>query len=133
MSGLESTIDEAYAQSGSSTFHVVNPQASSWSRDVVPILLNSFSKDTVRPVSFEDWIARLKLSAEPGADDMDKIPAIRLVDFYEACLAGKDAGRSVLSSVAAQSASPTLRGLSAVRKSWLELWLTQWRVATAAK
>jgi hypothetical protein len=113
------------------TYHVVNPQASSWSRDIVPILLNSFPKNTIRPVSFEEWIGELKSNAEAGADIVDRIPAIRLIDFYEACLAGKDAGRSVMSSAAAGSASTTLRDLGAVRSSWVERWLTQWTVGVA--
>lgn len=132
-SDSKSITSRSHPQFSTSTFHVVNPQASSWSSDIVPILLNSFPKNAIRPVTFEEWVVRLKLSAEAGSDDIDRIPAIRLIDFYEACLAGKDAGRSVLSSVAAANVSQTLRDLGAVRKSWLERWLTQWRLGVATR
>jgi hypothetical protein len=117
----------------SDTFHVVNPQASSWSRDVVPNVLDEYPKGSVRPVPFEQWLARLKISAEDESANMARIPAIPLIDFYEGCLAGQDIGRSVLSSAAAETASATLRGLGPMKKAWLQRWMAQWQLAMGAE
>lgn len=114
----------------SSVFHVVNPQASSWSRDVVPSILDEFPEGAVHPVPFEQWLTQLRLSAEGDDASVAQIPAVPLIDFYEGCLAGRDTGRSALSSVAAETSSATLRELGPLRKAWLQRWMTQWRLAT---
>ncbi|KAI1126132.1 putative NRPS-like enzyme [Nemania abortiva] len=118
------------------TFHVVNPQAGSWGSDIANAVIPMYPGDGVRAVTMEDWIERLRKSAEEAEEtgdfDVETNPAIRLLDFFStASNSGAEQGPRWLSSSKAEEASVTLRDLGPLRTEWLENWMTQWGITSA--
>ncbi|KAK2603575.1 hypothetical protein QQS21_004255 [Conoideocrella luteorostrata] len=116
----------------SSTYHVVNPSASSWDKDVAPILLDTYEDGSPQEVSFDEWVGHLKASADEtskqGNIDIERNPAIRLIDFYSNSSGMTSKGQSILSLSASEAASETLRALGPVSRDWLKWWMTQWGI-----
>lgn len=119
---------------GTKIYHVVNPQATSWSADVAAEVLDAYPGSLVQPVPFEEWVERLKASAEePENDeniDIERNPAIALEDFYSDAIGAKKSQR-VLRANAATEASKTLRELGPLSRGWLEKWMVQWSLKSA--
>ncbi len=78
-------------------YHVVDPQAASWSADLAAEVLNAYPGSTVQPLPFEEWVERLKASAEEAENDenigIERNPAIHLVDFYSDAIGAKKGQR----------------------------------------
>lgn len=114
------------------TYHVVNPRASSWSRDIASTLLDAYPNRDLQAVSFDEWVEHLRASADEtdkdGNVDVQRNPAIRLIDFYSSSAGKTDKGRSNLALSASEAASETLRGLGPVSRDWLGNWMAQWGI-----
>lgn len=115
-------------------YHVVNPQAASWSGEFAAEVLNAYPGSLVQPVPFEEWVERLKASAEEAENDknvdIERNPAICLEDFYADALTAKKS-QPVLRANAATRASKTLRELGPLSRDWLENWMVQWSLKSA--
>lgn len=115
-------------------YHVVNPQAASWSADFAAEVLDAYPGGLVQPVPFEEWVERLKASAEEAENDknidIERNPAIRLVDFYSDAIGAKKSQR-ILPANASTAASKTLRELGPLSRGWLENWMVQWSLKSA--
>lgn len=107
-------------------YHVVNPQGASWSADFAAAVLDAYPGSLVQPLPFEEWVERLKASAEEAENDenidIERNPAIRLVDFYSDTIGAKKGQRN-LPAQASTAASKTLRELGPLSRSWLENWM----------
>ncbi|KAK6085784.1 Iterative polyketide synthase CazM 8 [Seiridium cupressi] len=118
--------------SGTKVYHVVNPQPASWYHDVAPEVLKTMTTDDVKPVPFREWLATLKDSANEserqGKVDVERNPAIRLVDFYENATNASDKDKRALPSAASKDASRTLRNVEPVNQRWLRNWMEQWGI-----
>ena len=94
----------------------------------------AYPSGKVQPVPFEEWLLKLKASAEEaerdGNIDVERNPAIRLVDFYAASLKANKSSR-VLPTTASTQASQTLRKLGPLSRGWLENWMKQWSLQLA--
>ncbi|KAK0614921.1 hypothetical protein B0T17DRAFT_540571 [Bombardia bombarda] len=116
---------------GSQMFHVVNPHTTSWIGDVAPSVLAAYPKSRVRLVSYDEWVDALRESAriadETGNVDVERNPAIRLVEFYAGLAKGGDSPRS-LASHRSEKASKALRKAGAVNQDWVKTWLSQWKL-----
>ena len=115
-------------------YHVVNPQAASWSADLAPKVLDAYTGSIVQPLPFEEWVERVKASAEEAEND-DNIdiqhnPAIRLIDFYSNAIGAKKSQR-MLPANASTEASKTLRELGPLNRDWVDNWMVQWRLKPA--
>jgi hypothetical protein len=113
-------------------YHVVNPYRISWHGDFATRLRVAYPSDIpLRPVTFEDWVEKLKESADEAekADniDIERNPAIRLVQFYSNAANSTEKGRR-LWPIAAVQASETLRALGPLGSAWLENWMVQWGI-----
>lgn len=122
---------------GTKMYHVVNPQAASWSADFAAEVLDAYPGSLVQPVPFEEWVERLKASAEEAENDkndknidVERNPAIFLEDFYSHAIAAKKSQR-ILPAKAATEASKTLRELGPLSRGWLENWMVQWSLKSA--
>ncbi|KAI3319856.1 putative NRPS-like enzyme [Xylariaceae sp. AK1471] len=127
-----SKLSEDLAQ----TFNVVNPQAGSWELDIAAVVIPMYPGGGVRAVTMEDWVERLRSSAEEaeriGTFDIERNPAMRLLDFFSAASgSGVEQGPRWLSSSKAEQSSNTLKGLGPIRKEWLENWMAQWGITSA--
>ena len=119
---------------GTKMYHVVNPQASSWSADFANEVLDAYPGSLVQPVPFEEWVERLRASAEEAENDesidIERNPAIRLVDFYSGAISAKKSQRNFPAN-ASTEASKTLRELGPLGREWLENWMVQWSLKAA--
>ena len=116
---------------GAKMYHVVNPLATSWSADFAAEVLDAYPGSLVQPVPFEDVVERLKASSEEAKNDknidIERNPAIRLVDFYSDSIGAKKSQR-ILPANGSTEASRTLRELGRVNCGWLENWMIQWNL-----
>ncbi|KAI9712767.1 MAG: putative NRPS-like protein biosynthetic cluster [Bogoriella megaspora] len=113
-------------------FHAVNPKASSWHKDLAADMMAEFPDGDVKAVSFDDWLKRLTKTAEDfqnsGNIDVERNPAIRLVDFYTKASKSNGGGRRILPTTESEKASKTLRELGPLQPEWLDNWMAQWGV-----
>ena len=116
--------------SGTQVFHIVNPHTASWHADFAPAVAAALG---VQTVEFAEWVSALRTSADDaiasGNIDLDRNPAIRLLEFYEGT-AVADSPR-ILTSLKAEDASPALKTVGRVGEEWLRVWLEQWGLAQA--
>ena len=126
--GEESTTT---TPAGTKTFHVVNPNTSSWSADLSADLVAAYEGGKVKPVPFEAWLEKLKASAKEaeinGNVDVDSNPAIRLLEFYTTAVTSPEKGRQLVPT-AASEASQTLRELGPLKPEWVKTWMAQWGI-----
>ncbi|KAI0185901.1 putative NRPS-like enzyme [Xylaria flabelliformis] len=115
-------------------FNVVNTQAGFWGSDIADAVISMYPSGDVRAVSMEDWVKKLRISAEEAErtgnyDNIEANPAIRLLDFFSTVSdSGAGQGPRWLSSSKAEKLSVTLRTLGPLRKLWLENWMVQWGI-----
>jgi nucleoside-diphosphate-sugar epimerase len=111
-------------------YHLTNPHESRW-KDLVPAILEHFSRKndqkSFRAVTFAKWVESLGKSANEKDVDVEKTPAIKLLDFYHGMSDGSGEIGMRLETKDTQIASQTMRGLRGVGKEWMELWLDQWK------
>ncbi|KAI4122400.1 MAG: hypothetical protein LQ338_005847 [Usnochroma carphineum] len=109
--------------SGQNTYNLTNPHRSSWA-ELVPVVQTHLEKSghPVRVVGFDEWVRALGESAEETRD-LERNPAVKLLDFYEGM---REGGVTVLETERTRRASGTLDALGKVGERWLGLWLGQW-------
>lgn len=111
---------------GTHVFNVVNQHPVSWCSQVADTILASYpSSISVKPVSFHAWVDRLRQSMDDDVVDLERNPAIRLLDFFTGLTLSGDEARHFGSTKAA-AASPTLRTVEAVNEAWVRTWMAQW-------
>ncbi|KAI0111253.1 acetyl-CoA synthetase-like protein [Nemania sp. FL0031] len=101
-------------------YHVTNPHAISWG-NIVPWAVDSLR---LKPVSFDEWLDKLEGSNE-SLEDVDKNPAVKLVEFYHEASRVGGAPRCMMTWRATQ-ASKTLREIGPVNREWMTMWSKQW-------
>ncbi|ROV87840.1 hypothetical protein VMCG_10544 [Cytospora schulzeri] len=77
-------------------------------------------------VSLPDWVNRLRQLSDSGSADVAKLPALRLLDFYEGLGSGSDSLDYVTehtSLVSGMDLAPLEHELLAC---WLKTWILQW-------
>ncbi|KAI1370754.1 hypothetical protein F4677DRAFT_342861 [Hypoxylon crocopeplum] len=114
----------------SQVYHVVNPHTTSWETNFAKNVIASYPRCvSMRPVSFQEWVRVLSDYADKvGSNEMvdvDRNPAIRLVDFF-VDVAKSDKPARVFVSDNAVRASNTLRDIDVVNCGWINGWMTQW-------
>lgn len=115
-------------QSGTMVYHVVNPNASSWST-LAPDILRLYPKSTkMRAVQYDEWVEALGDSANEVADP-ERNPAIKLLDFYRNAAKMDRKGPRMLPSHNAEAASRTLRNVGPVQENWVAVWMRQWGIS----
>ena len=110
---------------GTLMHHIVNPNATTWS-SLATGILKLYKSINVKPCSFEEWIDKLEKSVEKELD-VERNPAIKLLDFYQNVAKAKE-GPRILSSQRAEEASTTLQNIDAVNNDWADIWMRQWNI-----
>ncbi|KAK7737321.1 putative NRPS-like protein biosynthetic cluster [Cytospora paraplurivora] len=110
-------------------FHVVNHNVTSWSSHLMPAVAASYSPGSVgvKLVPFDTWLETLKQSADSSTLNVEKNPAVRLLDFYVG-VSGADKIPRAMSSKKTLHISETLRNVGPVSEEWVRKWMSQWRV-----
>ncbi|KAJ0107296.1 hypothetical protein J7T55_015761 [Diaporthe amygdali] len=100
-------------------FHIVNQDVISWSDHLMPGVANLYAQEStnVKLVPFDKWVEVLKRSADASSLDVERNPAIRLLDFYLG-VSGTDKVPRALASERARQVSKTLRNVGPSRKTW---------------
>lgn len=114
-------------------YHAVNPQATTWA-ELAPAVQQFYGKDRIaRLVSFAEWVDLLAKSqgdteGSGEARDLDRNPAVKLLDFYRGMAAAHEAGRSpvVFDVDRAKARSPAIRTAQAVTPELMVHWCKQW-------
>lgn len=104
-------------------FGVVNPRVSHWSQMVAEVASCMVPRPEVVP--YTDWLAALKNASDQRPDEVESIPAIKLLDFFHD-IGRKDAKRPQFATAMTEKACPTLREAGPVSIEWLALWMRQW-------
>jgi hypothetical protein len=117
-------------ESGTQMYHVVNPKTTGWKATFAQEVLSRYPQSiSVRPVIFEDWLRALGDSAvemdRDGTLEVNRNPAIRLLDFYSGASKPGQEPRWFISS-RAEKASKTLREIEPVNGEWVGNWMMQW-------
>ncbi|KAF8215632.1 putative nonribosomal peptide synthetase [Mycena galopus ATCC 62051] len=77
-------------------------------------------------VSFADWVRQLQdLSTQATAEDIQRIPGIKLLDFFKAAVAG--AGNIAFSTSKAQTLSDSMKLLEPLREEDAKQWMHYWK------
>ncbi|CAO1601145.1 hypothetical protein XANCAGTX0491_004809 [Xanthoria calcicola] len=114
--------------SGTLMYHVVNPNAASWSTLAPDILRLYPQRHEMKAVQYDDWVQALANSGDEFVD-AEIHPAVKLLDFYRRAAKASKSGPRVLPSHKAEAASRTLRGVGPVRQDWVKVWMQQWGIA----
>ncbi|RAL07786.1 NAD(P)-binding protein [Aspergillus homomorphus CBS 101889] len=113
-------------ESALAVFNLVNPRVSEWEDVIAPIQ----SRYGLEKVTFEDWIARLQGIKGTAEEDLEKLPALKILEFYQ----GLSRSDSVECSrparpfvtEAGEQQSASFRDLEAVTSGLMGCWLDRW-------
>lgn len=111
--------------------HIVNPQSTEWKR-LAPTVAQACGA-VVLPL--EEWVACLQTISEEASsgksrDDLQKIPALQLLDFFGGLVklqseGGQERPRVDVSN--AHSHSSAMRTMNPVDEKLMSIWLRQWK------
>ncbi|KAJ7886913.1 hypothetical protein B0H13DRAFT_1627705 [Mycena leptocephala] len=104
------------------TVNLVHPRPVSW--DLVMSTMAGAAQLPLIP--FADWVRNLEVrSARATAEDIEKIPGIKLLDFFKAAVAG--AGNIEFSTSKAQALSESMKLLNPLSGEEAKKWMQYWR------
>ncbi|KAI9170598.1 Non-canonical non-ribosomal peptide synthetase FUB8 [Paramyrothecium foliicola] len=95
-------------------FHAVNPSKVTWSQ-LTKTIKDYYQGRIKEIVSLEEWVSRLEESASK-VDDVDRNPAIKLLETYRGMLEGQRTGQrsTAFSMHKTMQRSPTVEGLGPI-------------------
>ncbi|KAJ7785171.1 putative aminoadipate reductase [Mycena maculata] len=102
--------------------NLVHPHPVPWNT-----VLSSMANFAQLPlISFANWVEQLKmLSAHASAEDIEKIPGIKLLDFFDAVVAGQ--GNTEFSTTKAQGLSDAMKFLKPLGEDDAHRWMQYWK------
>ncbi|KAJ3555456.1 hypothetical protein NM688_g2570 [Phlebia brevispora] len=117
--------------------NLVHPRRVAWHKILEDI--NKYLLDTPSPfISFEEWVGRLEaVSKTATAEDLERVPAIKLLDFFKG-LAMANAFRTTPNTVEAggtpifstdklEAYSSAIRNLLPLDEEYAKSWVTYWK------
>ncbi|KAI8626018.1 hypothetical protein F5Y19DRAFT_466792 [Xylariaceae sp. FL1651] len=116
--------------SGATVFNLRNPHTTTCMSLVPAIQEKAQSPNVVVPPS--TWLAKLQASHETSLEvDVERIPAIKLIDFYRDQLwapvpEGNTNAQPAMVINRAVSVSATLRDMAPVGHEWMSKWVSEW-------
>lgn len=107
--------------------NVVNPELTSW-KILASAIMDSYRGKIHELVDLESWVHVLELSAKAENPDLQKNPAIKLLDTFKEILAAYKSGRGQLKFEVnrAKALSPTMACLQSVTPDLMKNWCAQW-------
>ncbi|KAJ7236051.1 acetyl-CoA synthetase-like protein [Mycena haematopus] len=101
--------------------NLVHPRPVSWD-----FIISAMANTAQLPlVPFADWVQQLQdRSTTASAEDIEKIPGLKLLDFFKAALCG--AGNLNFSTSKAQAVSQFMRLLEPLRDEDVKRWMRYW-------
>ncbi|KAL4755761.1 uncharacterized protein BDW70DRAFT_167943 [Aspergillus foveolatus] len=133
LSGLNKTsasvsaVLRQFSYDPSTIYHVQNPRAFSWTKELLPALKEAGLDFEVLPK--REWVQRLR----EGEQDPKKNPAVKLLDFFTEKYDNDNPGRSelVFETEKSEAASPSLKGgveliESGLIRKFVDAWRSEW-------
>lgn len=131
--------EERERQPGSTVFNVVHPKPLQWSA-ILPRIKGTLDasiepEQRIAIVGYAEWLSRLRQKNAEGEESgasgalslAEKLPAVKLIDFYESL---QQAGTGGLGTSFAMDAtlkmSKTLRDLESLQDEWFDGWIKEW-------
>lgn len=117
-----------HCANSSGVYNLVNPITVEW-MDLVPSIQEHWQSET-EVVSFTVWLERLKAQELRNKGDIESLPALKLVEFYEnLCAEASAPGKTsvVYDTLNGRQASETMAKLSPVNANAMGTWLRQWQ------
>ncbi|KAJ7656957.1 putative aminoadipate reductase [Mycena polygramma] len=102
--------------------NLVHPRPIPWDR-----VMSAIARDAQLPlIPFPEWVGQLQArSAAATPEDLENIPAIKLLDFFQAVVAG--AGNTEFSTLKAQAISEAMKSLKQLTEEDAKRWMHYWR------
>ncbi|KAJ7613299.1 acetyl-CoA synthetase-like protein [Mycena polygramma] len=102
--------------------NLVHPRPVPWDR-----MMSTFAREAQLPlIPFSDWVEQVQVhSSAATAEEIDKIPATKLLDFFKAVVAG--AGSIEFSTAKAQAMSEWMKSLKPLTEEDAKQWMKYWR------
>lgn len=100
-------------------FHIYPPQPQSW-EVLASVLHERYGITETAP--FQEWVRRLRDVKDPRAEDVARMPALKMLDYYEALGDGMEA--ATVATVRAERVSGVR--IPEVGRDVLSSWLTGW-------
>lgn len=107
-------------------YHLVNPKRTTYTESILPCVASRLDLPTV---SFEEWVNLLRDSAaDVQATDVERNPAVKLLEVFERLVDMEKNGRSQvwLDTTKAVEGSKVLKEMDVVNGTHMENWLRQW-------
>jgi thioester reductase-like protein len=107
-------------------YHVVNPAIVQWT-DLVPGISQALQESADKPVkavAFDSWLQALR-SCPVTAEEMERKPAIKLLDFYEG-LGSEGGSLPRLATKDTEKTSEALRSSEAISAELIGAWIKMW-------
>lgn len=108
-------------ESRASYFNLVNPSTTTWN-SLLPAVTNSYG---VKEVEFKEWIDVLDRMENPSESDLNRMPALKILEFYKAL---QSRGRAPVNpnTEHARRDSKIMRNLGPITESLMAHWIEQW-------
>lgn len=131
-------------------FHPLNLHPTSWEalKPAVSDELLKLSGTKLETIPLSEWVKRIRQHMEKVAGShqalaegemesfVEKVPAVKLLDFYQTILdssQGCDAeGRNVFATAKTADASQQLQAVDGVKEEWIRKWTQEWISSTKA-
>ncbi|UKZ86441.1 putative NRPS-like protein biosynthetic cluster [Trichoderma asperellum] len=121
VAGITEKIDPSTI---SGYFHGVNPSVTSWTK-IAAVLKSHYCGRIKDIVPLNEWIQILEASSiNATAEDVNKNPAIKLIDAYKGIASGGGYSKWDMERTIAHS--PTMRNLGPVDEALMRNWCDQW-------
>ncbi|RGP80578.1 hypothetical protein FLONG3_1317 [Fusarium longipes] len=106
-------------------FHGVNPSMADWSN--LASAVKDFYGSGMKMVSLEEWVERLEANMKDKDLDVERNPAVKLLDTYRAILEGKKKGQFLgFSMERTKRHSPTINNTGPITQDLMINWCRQW-------
>lgn len=107
-------------------FNLVNPHTTIWSQ-LYPVIQTTFKEAgvDVEIVDYNDWLNELT-SIPQTRENAERVPGLKLLDFYEGMRPGTGTGLPKLDTRRAEAVSRTLRDGQGIDEVVMGKWMMQW-------
>lgn len=131
---------ERFQDAHAGVYHPLNPQKTSWS-ELKPVVLKELEYRTrtrIEVISLPKWVARVRQTIENMVDNeseahdvslegaLQKLPAAKLLDFYEELAANENAPANQLETSETLKLSGTMQRMEPVKDEWMRKWIREW-------
>lgn len=110
------------SQEISAFFHLMNPSKTTWS-SIVPAIEKAYG---IPSAPLEEWIGELVSIENPSEEEVQKKPALKLLDFYRGMAAGRRMLAVTVDTRKTQEGSATMAGLAPIDERLMGNWIQQW-------